>query len=51
LQRKLPHAFEGVLRNELGRELTLWSSGQVLTGLQRLESARGAFQKAVAIHP
>jgi len=44
-------AFEAVLRIEPGRELTLWSTGNVLTGLQRLDSAREAFQKAIAVNP
>ena len=45
------HAFEGVLRVEPGREMALHSSGRVLARLRRLDLARSALQKTIAVDP
>ncbi len=45
------HAFEGVLHSEPGRELALRSSGRLLVRLQRLDLARSAWQKTIALDP
>jgi predicted CXXCH cytochrome family protein len=45
------HAFEEVLRGEPGREWALHSSGRLLTRLRRLDLARSAWQKTIAVDP
>ncbi len=45
------HSFEEVLRSEPGRESVLHSSGRLLTRLHRLDLARSAWQKTIAIDP
>jgi predicted CXXCH cytochrome family protein len=45
------HAYEEVLRREPGREMTLRSAGRLLARDQRLDLARAALQKTIALDP
>ncbi len=45
------HVYEGILRVEPGRELTMHSTARVLARLKRPDLARSAMQKTITLYP